>query len=88
MLWISSALSVSQERMWGQSEVALRVQVRYIVETMPVLLESGTKTLLLPNELYGCPYPVNPALPPGTCAAPELCNCNDGICFGTCKGER
>ncbi|CAK0736957.1 hypothetical protein CVIRNUC_000831 [Coccomyxa viridis] len=61
-------------------------QVRYIVETMPVMLESGTKTLSLPNELYGCPYPVNPALPPGTCAAPELCNCNDGICFGTCKG--
>ena len=61
-------------------------QVRYIVETMPVMLESGTKTLSLPSELYGCPYPVNPALPPGTCAAPDLCNCNAGICFGTCKG--
>ena len=61
-------------------------QVRYIVETMPIMLESGTKTLSLPSELYGCPYPPNPALPPGTCAAPDLCNCNAGICFGTCKG--
>jgi len=51
------------------------------------MLESGTKTLSLPSELYGCPYPVNPALPPGTCAAPDLCNCYTGICFGTCKGE-
>ena len=60
--------------------------MRYIVETMPVMLESGTKTLSLPSELYGCPYPPNPALPPGTCAAPDLCNCHAGICFGTCKG--
>ena len=67
---------------------AICPQVRYIVETMPVMLESGTKTLSLPSELYGCPYPPNPALPPGTCAAPDLCNCNAGICFGTCKGER
>ena len=51
------------------------------------MLESGTKTLSLPSELYGCPYPPNPALPPGTCAAPDLCNCNSGICFGTCKGR-
>ena len=50
------------------------------------MLESGTKTLSLPSELYGCPYPPNPALPKGTCAAPDLCNCNAGICFGTCKG--
>ena len=71
----------------GTQKATPHAQVRYIVETMPVMLESGTKTLSLPNELYGCPYPVNPALPPGTCAAPELCNCNDGICFGTCKGE-
>ena len=52
-----------------------------------MMLESGTKTLSLPSELYGCPYPANPALPPGTCAAPDLCNCNAGICFGTCKGD-
>ena len=72
----------------GTERALPHAQVRYIVETMPVMLESGTKTASLPNELYGCPYPVNPALPAGTCAAPELCNCNDGICFGTCKGER
>lgn len=77
----------AREACTGTQRAPSHAQVRYIVETMPVMLESGTKTLSLPNELYGCPYPVNPALPPGTCAAPELCNCNDGICFGTCKGE-
>ena len=77
----------AREACEGTQRAPPHAQVRYIVETMPVMLESGTKTLSLPNELYGCPYPVNPALPPGTCAAPELCNCNDGICFGTCKGE-
>lgn len=61
------------------------MQVRYIVETSPVLLESGTKQLSLPKELYGCPYPVNP-LYPGACAPPPQCNCQSGICYGSCKG--
>ena len=50
-----------------------------------MLLESGTKTLALPKELYGCPYPMDPANP-GVCAPPELCNCLHGICYGSCKG--
>lgn len=61
------------------------LQVRYTVETVPVILESGTKQLSLPSELYGCPYPPNPALP-GACVPPGLCNCFAGICYGSCKG--
>jgi hypothetical protein len=50
-----------------------------------VLLESGTKQLSLPKELYGCPYPPNPLFP-GACAPPPQCNCQSGICYGSCKG--
>ncbi|BDA44429.1 hypothetical protein COCOBI_05-6130 [Coccomyxa sp. Obi] len=61
-------------------------QVRYIVESQPVILESGTKQAVLPAELYGCPYPPVPGQPAGTCAAPDTCNCYQGICYGSCKG--
>ncbi|CAL8470394.1 g9936 [Coccomyxa elongata] len=61
-------------------------QVRYIVETQPVILESGTKQAALPADLYGCPYPPVPGQPAGTCAASDTCNCHKGICYGSCKG--
>ena len=57
------------------------LQVRYIVETMPVVLESGTKTLSLPSELYGCPYPATSG---GDCKPPPSCNCYQGACYGSC----
>ncbi len=62
------------------------LQVRYIVDAQPVILESGTKQAALPAELYGCPYPPAPGQPRGTCAAPDTCNCHNGICYGSCKG--
>ena len=62
------------------------VQVRYIVDAVPVMLESGTKQMALPAELYGCPYPPVPGQPPGSCAAPLMCNCHRGICYGSCLG--
>ena len=63
------------------------LQVRYIVDTQPVILESGTKLAALPAELYGCPYPRAPGQPAGTCIQPETCNCYKGICYGSCAGD-
>ena len=62
------------------------LQVRYLVDTLPVILESGTKQMALPSELYGCPYPPAAGQPPGTCIAPAICNCHRGICYGSCRG--
>ena len=61
-------------------------QVRYIVDALPVMLESGTKHMALPQEVYGCPYPPVPGQPPGSCSAPQTCNCHRGICYGSCRG--
>ncbi|BDA44433.1 hypothetical protein COCOBI_05-6170 [Coccomyxa sp. Obi] len=61
-------------------------QVRYIVDTQPVILESGTKQAALPANLYGCPYPPAPGQPAGSCIQPQTCNCYQGICYGSCAG--
>ncbi|KAK9916123.1 hypothetical protein WJX75_008927 [Coccomyxa subellipsoidea] len=61
-------------------------EVRYIVDALPVMLESGTKHMALPQEVYGCPYPPVPGQPPGSCSAPQTCNCHRGICYGSCRG--
>lgn len=54
------------------------VQLRYVDETYPVILESGTIPDLFPADYYGCPYsPGNAGKP---CDAPPGCNVNgDGV---------